>query len=116
MGEDNKGARLYANVGGEWRRLEPLQDLTETDLLPDDPGPPGEPGEDLSYLRDAITMTIRGRLRQRRMSRKRFIKLMMSRGISRDGSIRVAKFWHSCGLPYSSGWTYILVFCFSNNY
>ena len=116
MGENNKGTRLYANVGGEWHEVKPLQEFTETDLLPNDPGPPGIPMGGLSYPPDACNLTIRWSFRQRRMSRKRFIKLMMSRGISRDGSVRVAKFWHSCGLPYSSAWINMLAFCFSNNY
>lgn len=123
MGEENSG-QLRAVIGtrdGEtWEAIPLIVPehivLEDFGMHPDDPGPPGDPGVDLSYLPDACNLTIRGSFRQPHMSRKRFIKLMMSRGISRDGSVRVAKFWHSCGLPYSSAWIYMLVFCFSNNY
>ena len=97
-------------------RLDEIWELSDSALLPDDPGPPGAPGYyrvwDLSSLNDSTTVTISGRLPLRRMSRKRFAKLLMGRGCPRDFAAAMADYWHGQHVPYAEAWLYMLVFCF----
>lgn len=123
MGEKNSGQLRYV-IGtrdGETWEVIPIKGpehivLGVSGMHPDDPGPLGDPGGDLSYLSDACNLTIRGSFRQRRMSRKRFIKLLMSRRLPRDFSTSLADYWHKVGVPYSSAWLYMVIFCFTNTY
>ena len=107
---------LYDETKNSVTRLDQLRPLTESELLPDDPGPPGEPGVyrgvDLSFFSDFTTVTISGIFRLKRMSRKRFTKLLMAHGCPRNFSNELAAYWHKQRVPYAGSWLYMLTFCF----
>lgn len=120
MGENESRPLIPVYVYDESRnivtRLDQMQTLTDSDLLPEDPGPPGMPGyyrgADLSFLADATSVAISGRFSLPRLSRKRFIKLLMSKGCPRNFSATLAEFWLKQCVPYSNAWLYMTIFCF----
>lgn len=120
MGENENRPLIPVYVYDESRnivtRLDQMQTPTDSDLLPDDPGPPGMAGyyrrADFSSLSDATSVTIYGRLGLRRMSQKRFIKLLMSKGCPRNISVALASYWLKQGVPYAEAWLYMTIFCF----
>lgn len=120
MGENDNRPLIPVYVYDESRNivapLVQMRTLTDSDLLPDDPGAPGMAGyyrgADFSSFNDAASVTIYGRLRLRHMSRKRFIKLLMSKGCPRNISVALAEYWLKQCVPYSDAWLYMTVFCF----
>lgn len=96
-------------------RLDEIRELSDSDLLPDDPGPPGAPGYyggwNLSSLNDSTTVTISVRLSLRRMSRKRFVKILMSKGVPRNFANELACLSRKYGWCYADSlWLFFLYY------
>ena len=112
MGENDNRPIVAAYVDGEWRSFGYLDELRDISNGPDgpwldDPGPPGEP----AILTDPVIITGRF-IPEPRMSRKRFIKLLMSKGCPRNFSVALAPYWLKQGVPYADAWLYMTIFCF----
>lgn len=110
MGENENRPIVAAYVDGEWRSFGYLDELRDISNGPDGPGPddPGPPGEP-AILTDPVIITGRF-IPEPRMSRKRFIKLLMSRGISRNDAVVVAECTRENGWAYVDAWWMILLY------
>lgn len=110
MGENEARPIVAAYVDGMWQSFGYLDELrnirNETGGPgPDDPGPPGDP----AILTDPVVIT--GRFQPApRMSRRRFVKLLMSRGIPRNDAAGVAERARKAGWTYVDAWWAILLY------
>lgn len=108
MGPENKidltGYTLF--LDGE--PVEQIGTLPEITVAADAPEPDGVFGS-LSDLSLEMKGTFKTPKRWRCRSRKRFIKLMMSEGISRNGAVWLADFIRGL-MPYGEAWRQYVLF------
>ena len=101
MGSENKidfmAGTLY--LDGELIGIGTIEQLPEITVASDAP----EPDMHLADLSLEITGYFKTPKRWRCRSRKRFIKLMMSEGISRNGAVWLADFIRKM-MPYGEAW------------
>ena len=104
MGPENKidltGYTLF--LDGE--PVEQIGTLPEITVAADAPEPEG-----MISKMEPITMTLKTPKHWRCRSRKRFIKLMMSEGISRNGAVWLADFIRKL-MPYGEAWRQYAIF------
>ena len=62
------------------------------------------PGAKSLFLPGELTMTVKTPKHWRCRSRKRFIKLVMSKGISRNGAVWLANWVRNAGYTYAQAW------------
>lgn len=106
MGEKNNAEMtLYYSHGGMFEKIETITEIPTLKTFVD--GKRDAP-LDLSDMSFTVTLKIPKHFRCK--SRKRFIKLLMSKGMRRDYDVLNANMMRESGLSYSDAWFRLMIF------
>lgn len=107
MGTGNESALMNSTLYLDGKpigagKIEQLPEITVAEDAP-------EPDMHLAEWSMEMTLTVKAPKRWRCRSRKRFIKLMMSEGVSRNGAVWLADFIRGL-MPYGEAWRQYVLF------